>query len=159
MVDSFGILSGGVYFGHVFGKEEDWVIEPDENHPGTTVYMKLNNHTARTFRAVSEEYSTDGADLAFTKTIVPVKLAQYGPEKLVSRSQAKRLMAHVDRFKVVMLDFTDVEFIGQAFADEIFRIFVKNHPEVNVYPINTNTEVGQAINSARAGLATDIGGI
>lgn len=159
MVDTFGILSGGVYFGHAFGNEEDWIIEPDESHLGTTVFLRLNNHTARTVRAVSEEYSTGEADLAFTKTVVPVKLAQYGPEKLVSRSQAKRLMVRVDRFKVVMLDFTGVEFIGQAFADEIFRIFVRDHPQVEIYPIHTNADVGQAINSARAERASEIGGI
>jgi hypothetical protein len=159
MVDTFGILSGGVYFGHQFGKEEDWIMEPEQSQNGTTVFLKLNNHTARTIKSVSEEYSTGEADLAFTKTVVPVKLAQYGSEKLISRSQAKRLMARVDRFKVVMLDFIDVETIGQAFADEIFRIFVRDHPDIDIYPINTNPEVGQAIAGARANLATEVGGI
>jgi len=63
--------------------------------------------------------------MALTRQSVPVKLAQYGNDKLVSRSQAKRLLARVELFKVVMLDFTNVPTIGQAFADEIFRVFRK----------------------------------
>lgn len=46
---------------------------------------------------------------------------------LDSRSQAKRLLARVDKFKKVIFDFDDVEPIGQAFADEVFCVFAKQH--------------------------------
>jgi hypothetical protein len=48
---------------------------------------------------------------------------QYEGESLMSRSQARRLMNRFDRFSEVVLDFTGVNFIGQGFADEIFRVF------------------------------------
>lgn len=159
MADSFDILSGGVYFGHVVGTEEDWIVERRIGDSGTTIFLKIDNESKRTAKEISEKYSAGIGDFSFARTVVPVRLAQYGEEKLVSRSQAKRLMARVDRFKVVLLDFTEVKTIGQAFADEIFRIFVRDHPEVEVVPINTNAEVGHSIQAVRAKQASEIGGI
>ena len=88
-------------------------------------------------------------DYGFTKTSVPVRLAQYGDEQLISRSQAKRLLARFDRFKVVLLDFEQVESIGQAFADEVFRVFVRAHPDTIIAETNANPIVTQMINRAR----------
>ena len=147
MFDSFDILSGGVYFSHEFGKAEDWILERDQPDSGTGVWMKLNNHTARTSNKVFREF-TSGENIAFTKTVVPVRLAQYGEDKLVSRSQAKRLLARVDRFKTVILDFEGVEDIGRAFADETFRVFALRHPEVEVVSIKANSAVKRMIRRA-----------
>jgi hypothetical protein len=76
-------------------------------------------------------------------------LAQYGDEKLISRSQAKRLLARFDRFKTVVLDFTGVESIGQAFADEVFRVFGQEHPRTEFLETNTCPAVQQMIDRAR----------
>jgi len=158
LLDSFDILSGGVFFTHTFGNEEDWILERPEPGTGTAVFMKLNNHSSRTCKAVFEMYSS-GEDYGFTKTRVPVKLAQYGEDKLISRSQAKRLVARVDQFKTVYFDFEGVETIGQAFADEIFRVFTKSHPEIEVIPVNANPEVQGMITAARAYWAAETGGV
>ena len=93
---------------------------------------------------------SSGEDYAFTKTVVPVSLAQYGDETLVSRSQAKRLLAGVDKFKVVVFDFSGVESVGQAFADEVFRVFRKQHPEMEIVSINANKAVAQMISRAES---------
>ena len=147
--DGFEILSGGVYFSHRFGTKEDWILESEKAANGTAVWMKLNNHTARTLKKVFAQF-TSGEESAFDKTVVPVRLAQYGDEKLISRSQAKRLLVRIDRFKTVMLDFSGVESIGQSFADEIFRVFVNEHPAINLVETRANSEVGQMISRARA---------
>lgn len=147
--DDFEILSGGVYFSHRFGTREDWILEREKVSSGTAVWMKLNNHTARTLKKVFDQF-TSGDEYGFNKTVVPVKLAQYGDDKLVSRSQAKRLLARIDRFKTVMLDFKGVESIGQAFADEIFRVFANEHPGVELVELHANPEVQQMIQRARA---------
>jgi hypothetical protein len=60
----------------------------------------------------------------------------------------KRLLARVDRFKTVILDFQEVTMIGQAFADEIFRVFRNSHPEIDLYPIHANTDVQDVIRRA-----------
>ena len=88
-------------------------------------------------------------DYGFSKTNVPVFLAQYGNENLVSRSQAKRLLARFEKFKEIVLNFDNVDFIGQAFADEIFRVFQLQHPNIHLYYINTNEQVESMILRAK----------
>jgi len=151
MFDSYDILSGGVYFSHKFGHPEDWILERNQFKNGTTVWMKLNNHTARTEKKIFDQYAS-GDDYGFNKTVVPVKLAQYGNDKLISRSQAKRLLVRIELFKIVIFDFTDVDSIGQAFADEIFRVFALQHPEIELKSVNTNAAVKQMIERVRSGM-------
>lgn len=158
LVDSFDILSGGVFFTHQFGSEVDGILEAPENGEGTTVFMKLSNHSSRTDKQIFDQYSS-GEDYGFTKTVVPVRLAQYGEDKLISRSQAKRLLARVDRFRSVWFDFDGVESIGQAFADEIFRVFAKSHPEMEFVSVHACPEVQQMINAVRSHWAAETGGI
>lgn len=144
MFDSFDIISGGVNFSHEYGHAEDWILERADPKDGTAVWLKLNNHTSRTLKKVFDQY-TSGDDFGFTKTVVPVKLAQYGNDKLISRSQAKRVLARIDLFRTVLFDFSNVPTIGQAFADEIFRVFANEHPEIEIYPIHANSEVKRMI--------------
>ncbi|MDR2208186.1 MAG: DUF4325 domain-containing protein [Azoarcus sp.] len=148
MFDEFNILSGEVYFSHEFDKKEDWIIQGN-TQDGTFVTMVLHNYTSRTTKKVFDKFTTE-EDYAFTKTVVPVKLMQYGDDNLISRSQAKRLLARFDRFKIVMLDFSGVTLIGQAFADEVFRVFKAKYPGVELIPIHASTEVRRMISRAVA---------
>jgi hypothetical protein len=143
MFDHFSICSGSVWFSHQAKAPEDWILETDESG-GTSVRMELGNHTARSVSKVFKQF-TSGDDFGFTKTVVPVRMAQYGDDNLVSRSQAKRLIVRFDKFRTVVLDFKGVVLIGQAFADEVFRVFPLVHPEVELMSLNANKEVGQMI--------------
>jgi uncharacterized protein (DUF1330 family) len=67
----------------------------------------------------------------------------------VSRSQAKRLLTGLYRFREVILDFEKVETIGPAFADEIFRVFQQHYPHINVQWIGANENVEMMIQRAR----------
>lgn len=148
MFDSFDILSGGVFFTHQFGDDKDWVLEGERFHTGTAVWMALNNHTARNTKRIFDQYSS-GDEYGFNKTVVPVRLAQYGNDNLISRSQAKRVLSRVELFKIVMFNFEGVETIGQAFADEIFRVFARMHPEIELLTMKTNSSVRRMIERAR----------
>jgi anti-sigma regulatory factor (Ser/Thr protein kinase)/biotin operon repressor len=149
MFDQFDILSGAVFFTHKFEDVSAWILQRDRfPHDGTFVWMKLNNHTSRTTTKIFDQYSS-GDEYGFTKTVVPVDLARYGDENLISRSQAKRLLARVELFKTVSFDFSDVPTIGQAFADEIFRVFAKDHPNIELLAIHTNSDVKRMIDRAR----------
>ena len=149
MFDEYSILSGETFFYHKFGAEGDWILERGEHGSGTMISMKLNSQISRTAKEIFDQY-TSGEDYAFSKTIVPVRLAQYNREKLISRSQARRLMARVDSFNTVVLDFNKVEALGQAFADEVFRVFPNRHQDVEVFAINANTAVQQMISRAKS---------
>lgn len=59
----------------------------------------------------------------------------------ISRSQAKRLCNGLERFKHVMLDFDGVTWMGQGFADQIFRVFANEHPEIEISPVNMNEDI------------------
>ena len=106
--------------------------------------MAKKKTLTRTVKKVLDQYAV-GTDFGFNKTVVPVNLAGYGNEWLVSRAQAKRLLARVDRFKIVIFDFKDVDRIGQAFADEVFRVFKQQHPEMQLHFINAVPEVQDMI--------------
>lgn len=142
--DKYAILSGDVYFTHESGEPEEWILETQRPRSGTTVVMRLSNNSSRTLKSVFDKYASS-SEYGFEKTVVPVWLARYGNERLVSRSQAKRLLARVDRFRIVIFDFSDIDRIGQAFADEVFRVFQNKHPEIQIYFIQANSEVEDMI--------------
>jgi hypothetical protein len=142
--DEYAVISGGVYFTHEYNKPEHWIIERNTPRSGTTVFMKISNNSARNIKAIFDEF-TCGEDYGFGKTVVPVSLARYGNERLVSRSQAKRLLARIDRFKIVIFDFHGIDQIGQAFADEVFRVFQNRHSEIQLHFIKANHNVENMI--------------
>lgn len=55
-----------------------------------------------------------------------MKLFEHGTQ-FVSRSEARRLMHGLKKFKKVTLDFRGVKGVGQGFADEVFRVWPAAH--------------------------------
>lgn len=148
--DHFEIAAGGLVFDHLAGHDTDVLQEnkPRADKSGTTIMMTITTDATRTLKQVFEEYSSGPDDYSFAKTIVPVRLAQVGDQNLISRSQGKRLMQRVDQFRHVMLDFTGIKTIGPAFADEVFRVFAREHPETEIIAIHATPEVQQMIRRA-----------
>jgi anti-sigma regulatory factor (Ser/Thr protein kinase) len=144
MFDMFAIHANGLAFTHDDAAyANDWLVDFDKVTSGTNVYMRIALNSTRTASDVFRQYMDAPEDFGFNKTVVPMRLAQLGDEQLVSRSQAKRLIARFDRFKRVMLDFEGVSEIGQAFADEIFRVYAREHPEVELMPLNYTQQIEQ----------------
>lgn len=148
MFDQFQIEANGLHYDHDVRDKHDWLLEIDRPATGTIVYMSIPANSQRRAREVFDEYTT-GDNFGFDKTVVPVRLARIGNENLVSRSQAKRLVARFEGFKTVLLDFTGVDEIGQAFADEIFRVFANLHPAVALVEIHASPDVERMIIRAR----------
>ncbi len=73
----------------------------------------------------------------------------YEGEKLVSRSQAKRILNRIEKFKTVLLDFEGVDSIGQAFADEVFRVFARRNPHITIQPTHTTETINRMIHAAK----------
>lgn len=144
--DKFSILSRNLLFSHGEDKD-DWLIDGENDTPGTTVNLELENDSSRTTQQVFDQFAAP-EEFTFAKTIVPVRLAQHEGEKLVSRSQAKRLTMRFDRFKTVVLDFAGVEEIGQGFSDEIFRVFRTAHPDIEMVPVNMSDAVRLMVSRA-----------
>lgn len=51
---------------------------------------------------------------------------------LLSRSQAKRLYSGFGKFEEAELDFSGIENIGQAFTHELFVVFKRKFPQVEL---------------------------
>ena len=89
-------------------------------------------------------------DSGFIKTSIPIKhtCCEFGYP--VSRSQARRLCTRFDEFEEVILDFADVENIGQAFAHEIFNVFQAKHPNLKLIVKNAAPYVKNMIERVRS---------
>lgn len=150
--DLFEIDSMGLKFSHQDELEFDLMVDSGllMENAGTLVFMKINRNSERTIKSVFDDFTAGPDEYQFNKTIIPVKLAEYENEKLVSRSQAKRLLARIERFTNVIFDFSGVEAIGQAFADEIFRVYAIKHPDIMLLPIKMNDVVAMMVNRAIA---------
>jgi anti-sigma regulatory factor (Ser/Thr protein kinase) len=148
MFDNFSIISGRLRFTHDALLGEDRLVEIEKEEKGTTIILEIHPQSQRTMKGVFDQFAAGEEDYGFTRTQVPVTLAQYGDENLVSRSQAKRLLARFDRFKEVQLDFKGVLMIGPAFADEIFRVFRHQNPQIRLIWLNATAEVEKMIRRA-----------
>ena len=104
----------------------------------------------KTPKEIMDQFSNQ--EIGFGKTIVAVALSADPNDPHVSRSQAKRLLMGLEKFKQVVLDFKGVESIGQAFVDEVFRVFKREHPQIDIQYVNANDEVDNMI---KRGLATE----
>ncbi len=107
----------------------DFIFEVEKLTDGTGVFMEISPFSERTTKEVFNEFSEE--EFGFGKTVVPVSLVKYHDENLVSRSQAKRMLNRLEKFKNVLFDFSGISTIGRAFADETFRVFANNHPDID----------------------------
>ncbi len=148
--DEFEIDSKGINYTHDDQFEFD--IIDDSNMPinkiGTLVRMNIKRNSDRKIQNVFDSFTAGPDEFQFNKTVIPVRLAQYENEKLVSRSQAKRLLSRVEKFQNVIFDFEGVNIIGQAFADEIFRVYSQRHPDITLLPTNMEDAVLKMVKKA-----------
>ncbi len=155
MFDEFYIVSHGLFFNHNHERDLDILTDNDfiEDDTGTIVVMKIALNSERTDKEIFDEFSGgEEDDYAFNKTIIPVDMARINKENLVSRSQAKRLLARIENFEYVFFDFENVDSIGQAFADEIFRVYRSRHLHITIAYQNTNESVLSMIKRAESEL-------
>lgn len=144
MFDHFQLISGSINFNFAVGGD-DWIFEGrTPPYDGTIVSMAIDPKSKRTTKEVFDRFASGDADFKFDSTVLSIGL--YNPDgPLVSRSQAKRVLARLEDFRTVILNFEGVESISPAFADEIFRVFRTAHPEVHIVPIGANEDVDKMI--------------
>jgi hypothetical protein len=99
---------------------------------GTTVRAEIARKPERALARVFAEYAED---FDFSKTRVVIKLFTLGV-RFVSRSEARRVLANLEKWRSIVLDFAGVEEIGQGFADEIFRVWARAHPGIKLEAVS-----------------------
>ena len=115
---------------------------------GTEVIFKINQQSTKSIRDLFHQYSLDEKSLTLDTTTIPIKLYNLG-EVWISRSQAKKLLVDLEKYKKIIFDFSGVDLIGQGFADEIFRVYQNAHPNMILEPVNMNDTVAILVNDAR----------
>jgi DNA-binding MarR family transcriptional regulator/anti-sigma regulatory factor (Ser/Thr protein kinase) len=113
---------------------------------GTSVHFAIQRNSRLRLEAVFGEFAPEEFDYQFQKTRVLVKLLR---RDYVSRSEAKRLVANLEKFREVVIDFREVKSVGQGFADEVFRVFAGQHPGVKITTENANPAVDAMIRHVR----------
>jgi len=117
---------------------------------GTRVIFRISADSHRHLSEVFKKYTnlTEESDYGFDKTEIRVRLYTMGGVH-ISRSQARRLLHGLEKFKIVLLDFDQVSMIGQAFADEVYRVFKNKHPDIEIQEENVNEAVRFMIDRAK----------
>jgi len=118
----------------------DFFVEEIPSKRGTRVIFSISLDSKKHLNDIFKKYQTNPEDYAFDKTEIHVRLYTMGTI-YISRSQARRILASLEKFRLIILDFDRVPTVGQAFADEIFRVFQKRHPEIAIKPVNMNETV------------------
>jgi len=110
-------------------RTHDVVLNVRKPIRGTEVAFRISRSSRRELADVMSEFAPEELDFRFERSLVTVR---FSAREYVSRSEARRLLVRLEKFSEVVFDFTGVRSIGQGFADEIFRVFAKSHPQIVV---------------------------
>lgn len=125
---------------------DDIFIRDISLRKGTKVSFLILLRSNKQIRQIFNQYTEGG--YSFTKTKLAIKLYAVGSE-YISRSQARRLLTGLDKFTIIVLDFDGVATIGQAFADEVYRVWQAKHPQIEINNVNINDNIEFMINRAK----------
>jgi anti-sigma regulatory factor (Ser/Thr protein kinase) len=126
---------------------DGWFDVRPQARDGTTIFLAIDLDTPRTLDAVLRSHAVQGHGI--DTTVVPLRLLT-GPQiGLMSRAQARRVSARLAQFGRARLDFEGIADIGPAFADELFRVYARSHPQVTLVPQGVSPRVAAMIASVR----------
>lgn len=117
---------------------------------GTSIYMAITLDTTRTLDSVLQAHSANGCGYDFARTLVPLQLMAPAGATLASRAEAKRAVHRLNQFAHAELDFTGVHSIGHGFADELFRVFKRENPQLELRPVGMAAQVAAMVASVQA---------
>lgn len=133
--------------------KHDVFVSQQRNLAGTAVHFTVHRSARHKLEEVFGEFAPAEYDFQFQKTRVLVKLLR---RDYVSRSEAKRLLVNLEKFREISFDFRDVRSVGQGFADEVFRVFANSHPGIVIHPEHASPAVLAMIKHVRPGTSPTI---
>ena len=123
VVDTYKIATSGMEF-TIDNTRADEFLRDIKQRKGTTVTCRIKKNTRRKIKDVFDKFTGD--DYEFDQNIVKINLSRH--ERLMSRSEAKRLLLGLDEYSVLDFNFKNVAEVGQGFCDEIFRVYANRNP-------------------------------
>jgi len=126
IADRFMLRSHGirVTFDNLLG---DTFVQEPRYLKGTEVFFEIKRLSRKSLSDLFRKFSSG---VTFDRSEVRVKLTV--DEGLLSRSQGRRLVAGLEKFRRIAFDFKGVKEVGQGFVDEIFRVFATSHPKIKL---------------------------
>ena len=117
---------------------------------GTRVIFEVSVQSKLHLNDVFKKFTnlTDNSNFGFDKTEIRVKLFTTSGVH-ISRSQARRILSGLEKFKIILLDFDKVPVVGQAFADEVYRVFQNAHPDILIQEENISASVKFMVERAK----------
>lgn len=117
---------------------------------GTFVTFEIDINSNLHLNEVFKKYTdlTPDSNYGFDKTEIRVSLYTVSGVH-ISRSQARRILSGLEKFKIILLDFDKVPIVGQAFADEIYRVFKNSHPDILIQEENMSEGVRFMVERAK----------
>jgi anti-sigma regulatory factor (Ser/Thr protein kinase) len=116
---------------------------------GTSIYLAISLDTTRTLQDVMRAHSVVESSRRFDHTVVPLHLLA-SDSVLASRADAKRAVARLAQFRRAEIDFAGITDVSHGFADEMFRVFSREHPEVELVPVGMSSDVAAMVQSVAA---------
>lgn len=121
-------------------KIDDFTIRTIKSVLGTKIMFTISEKSPKNLNDIFRKYTNESYEFSATEVVVRL-YKENGSSTFVSRSQAKRILYGLDKFEKVILDFKNVTSIGQGFTDEIFRVWQKNHLDIDIKSTNTNEDI------------------
>ncbi len=153
LTDVFEVHANGSNFQRRGWDGGGWHCGKPLARQGTSVYASIALDTDRTLDSVLNVWSTDHQGIAFDRTRVPLRLLLSSGTALDSRSQARRAASRLPQFSHARIDFSGVTDIGHSFADELFRVFAGQHPELQLVAENMSPKVANLVHATISGQA------
>jgi len=150
LADMFDLHANQLAFQFRGWDRRSWYQGKPMPRRGTSIYIAIALDTERTLDAVLRAYSNDGTGYAFETTQVPLRLITGEHTGLESRAQAKRVASRLQRFRRAEVDFSGIADVGHGFADELFRVFSRQNPGVELVPVGMAPRVAAMVDSVRS---------
>lgn len=151
LADVLDLHANSHAFQHRAWQRHRWQPTRPATRVGTSVFVAIALDSTVTLDEVMRSHSLDGAGYAFERTVVPLQVLASEHSGLESRAQAKRVAARLAQFRRAEIDFGGVAEVGHGFMDELFRVFVREHPQLEVVPTGMSPRVAALLASVQAG--------
>lgn len=155
LADVFDIHANAAAFQCRAWERRAWRSGRAATRSGTSVYFALALDTTRTLAGVLRAHSATLGGFDFERTHVPLHLiggTSPGSDGgvLASRAEARRVAQRLMQFQCAELDFDGIADVGHGFADELFRVFSRQHPALELRPLAMNAVVAAMVQSVQA---------
>jgi len=146
LADVFDIHANAQAFQRRAWERLQWHRGRHATQVGTSIYVALQLDSTRTLDEVLRAHSLNQDSMGFERTVVPMHLLGCA-QVLASRADAKRAVARLSNFRLAEIDFAGITDVGHGFADEMFRVFRRDHPDTELVPVGMNAQVAAMVHS------------